>query len=401
MEKKYEDNLTKIGNRQYLMDMYSNYLEKNPSSYFVMLDIEKFKTINDCYGHKTGNDYLILLAKTLENNFSNSLVCRVHGDEFIIVTNKSQIEVENCFNRCIESLNKSTKELELPAPLKFNAGSTIAAKNITKSLTEADYIMYLAKQNKEVYRHYNPKYVDMMNSENKFKEDIKQAIEENKIIYTKKSLYNINEEESNIYELSPQKSLNEQLVDEKNYNVLKATTLLYKYDFYNLQNLLKNSNSNNKKSMMIDYKTVISPGFIEFLGKVEEKVKNIILSININNLEFKDYDTLIERIILLKKHGFLIQLDKYDSKVANYLLENTEVEYIKFLDKYWHKSLELEKPHKLLHNHIATMSELEIIPVFDAVQTKKEFELLKNFDNNDMLLGGNYFESSKKLILKK
>ena len=97
MESNFRDSLTGIFNEEYLKKNYQSYLDKHPDSNFIMIDSEKFKSINDTFGHNVGDDYLRTFAKILENNFKDSLVVRLHGDEFVILTKYSEDYIDEIF----------------------------------------------------------------------------------------------------------------------------------------------------------------------------------------------------------------------------------------------------------------------------------------------------------------
>ena len=66
MENKFRDSLTGIFNEDYLKKNYHSYLDKHPDSNFIMIDFEKFKSINDTFGHNVGDDYLKTFAIILK-----------------------------------------------------------------------------------------------------------------------------------------------------------------------------------------------------------------------------------------------------------------------------------------------------------------------------------------------
>lgn len=84
------DPLTHLYNRRYFMDAATNIFNiairyKKPLS-IIMLDIDKFKNVNDTYGHQIGDCVLVELANLLQESRRNSdFICRYGGEEFVIL----------------------------------------------------------------------------------------------------------------------------------------------------------------------------------------------------------------------------------------------------------------------------------------------------------------------------
>ena len=84
------DPMTKLYNRRYFAKISEHTLDlarrENEELSIIMLDIDKFKNINDTYGHKVGDDVIITLANNLINSQRKSdITCRFGGEEFIIL----------------------------------------------------------------------------------------------------------------------------------------------------------------------------------------------------------------------------------------------------------------------------------------------------------------------------
>ncbi|MBN2781991.1 MAG: diguanylate cyclase [Campylobacterales bacterium] len=94
----YIDELTKINNRKSynkrLAEILSEFKRYKIEFSMVMFDIDDFKSINDTYGHKVGDDVLIGLCKMVSSNIrKNDYFFRIGGEEFVILlsnTNLSQ-----------------------------------------------------------------------------------------------------------------------------------------------------------------------------------------------------------------------------------------------------------------------------------------------------------------------
>ncbi|WNC73163.1 diguanylate cyclase [Thalassotalea psychrophila] len=105
-----KDGLTQIYNRRYFDEHFGLFqkmaLRSNNNLAVVILDIDKFKKVNDIHGHLIGDECLKILASILMKEFSRStdLIARYGGEEFILVIN--QISEKNLDYK-LEKLRKT------------------------------------------------------------------------------------------------------------------------------------------------------------------------------------------------------------------------------------------------------------------------------------------------------
>jgi len=84
------DELTSLQNRRGLQERLSKFKQGDPASYLpmqvVLFDVDKFKQINDTYGHDVGDKVLARVAREIESHTREmDLVVRYGGDEFLVV----------------------------------------------------------------------------------------------------------------------------------------------------------------------------------------------------------------------------------------------------------------------------------------------------------------------------
>ena len=89
-EKAHTDALTGVGNKAAFEDMVMLLLgriddEESPEIALIMADVNNLKYINDKFGHKAGDDYIIGCVKVMKDLCNDSRIFRVGGDEFVIV----------------------------------------------------------------------------------------------------------------------------------------------------------------------------------------------------------------------------------------------------------------------------------------------------------------------------
>ncbi|HAU99745.1 MAG TPA: hypothetical protein DCW47_00950 [Lachnospiraceae bacterium] len=152
------DELTGAYNR-FGYDLLLSSLDLN-NSYMMLLDVDNFKTINDTYGHETGDRVLVKLVEVLRKNFRmDDYICRIGGDEFVVFMVHSSEMQRDLIASKIEKINKELGELDdgLP-PISISVGivhgtEATDAENLFEKTDEA---MYKAKQSgKHTYTFYS------------------------------------------------------------------------------------------------------------------------------------------------------------------------------------------------------------------------------------------------------
>ena len=117
---------------------------------FLLFDADKFKNVNDSYGHETGDRILQKLASALKQNFrSDDYVCRIGGDEFLVVMVHVNRNIRRLIEKKVIRINRHMENTEdgLP-PISVSVGVSLCRKggNPQEMFREADTALYFVKE---------------------------------------------------------------------------------------------------------------------------------------------------------------------------------------------------------------------------------------------------------------
>ena len=145
------DDLTGLGNRPQMMRRMRTLIEENQTFSVIFFDLDRFKLINDKYGHDIGDRYLIHFGKVCSNELKeNGKLYRYGGDEFVAI-------YYGVLTKDIADSIAECKNWDEGAPCEFNQVSVgfvvckppYAVKDPYIILKHADNIMYRNKLNKK------------------------------------------------------------------------------------------------------------------------------------------------------------------------------------------------------------------------------------------------------------
>ena len=152
------DPLTGVYNRRYFNERIGEEVKRSrryghPIS-FLMIDTDRFKEINDTFGHQMGDKVLQTVAELLSDQVrENDLVIRYGGDEFLIVLIEINGELQMITKRIQQAVAQRNKEnplLDFPVTLSIGAAHWEPKSDLTieQVLAKADQRMYEEKRQK-------------------------------------------------------------------------------------------------------------------------------------------------------------------------------------------------------------------------------------------------------------
>jgi len=151
------DPMTRLYNRsafdQHLIKILETYQNSEGLAWLAIADIDRFKAINDTYGHPTGDSVIRLVADVLTRSFprKNDFVARYAGDEFaIVLTDIAPDEAQSLCKRMMDTIRSQTITTETGTKGRITISLGIAGlrRNDTSAswLSRADAALYRAKR---------------------------------------------------------------------------------------------------------------------------------------------------------------------------------------------------------------------------------------------------------------
>lgn len=148
------DPLTGLPNRRAFEIYFSQALgmaERKHSVALVMIDVDRFKAVNDLYGHGVGDQVLLALAQSLKALTRRAdMAARLAGDEFtVLLTDLDPAGVDAWYQRLDDHFKAGLGAIGLDLQTGLSAGQTWLGSSATDSMNDAliraDRALYQAK----------------------------------------------------------------------------------------------------------------------------------------------------------------------------------------------------------------------------------------------------------------
>ncbi len=117
------------------------------TSALLVFDLDKFKSINDTYGHEVGDAVLVRTAQVLRANFRDQdFVCRLGGDEFAVIMVHVRPNASELIRGKVAHINRTLRRAEGPtATVSCGAAYGLGVQDIEEFFRRADAALYQAK----------------------------------------------------------------------------------------------------------------------------------------------------------------------------------------------------------------------------------------------------------------
>ena len=122
---------------------------EKPNCCFAFIDVDRFKNVNDCYGHLSGDQVLVMIAQITRQFFrEEDMVFRYGGEEFVVILMDSDLE---CSFKVLERFRKTIEKQSLPniGRVSISIGYTCLKMDVpvNEVARQADAALYYVKEN--------------------------------------------------------------------------------------------------------------------------------------------------------------------------------------------------------------------------------------------------------------
>ena len=137
------DPVSGLANRRAFDDRFNELISDERSGILLMMDLDRFKQINDLYGHERGDEALADVADLLEGILrADGFAARFGGDEFAILLPDIDADTGQVV---AERIRAELAEMDHDPPLTASIGLATFAGGARSSLIGADQALYAAK----------------------------------------------------------------------------------------------------------------------------------------------------------------------------------------------------------------------------------------------------------------
>ncbi len=157
----YNDPLTGLYNRRYAMKLLNQWHGQNIPFCISMIDVDHLKYCNDAFGHEKGDSYIIHVSRTLSQIPGKTALCRIGGDEFLVISKDNLKEQQDKYLEDLRSqlINDSNNgQFLFTQSFSFGTSSNlpVGQRTLSEILKESDMKMYQYKS------EFKPKIVKII-----------------------------------------------------------------------------------------------------------------------------------------------------------------------------------------------------------------------------------------------
>jgi diguanylate cyclase (GGDEF)-like protein/PAS domain S-box-containing protein len=404
------DTLTKLPNRKAIFEKIESNIALNEKFSILFLDLNRFKRINDTFGHKIGDEILIQVANNLQNSLPGQFIGRLGGDEFIVMI-KDAIDYST-IQPSIEQILEDVERDYIINDLTLYVGVSIGVSSFPHDATTkqdllvcADKAMYKAKElNSIEYIYFKDIIEHHQHDEFILEKELRSALKHKELAVHFQPKINTHTNTIHSFEAlirwdNETQSIPPSLfipIAEKTGLIKKITQFVID-EVFSLARLWQDKYGTHIFSINISVIDFMSDQLICVIKEALERyqVEPAWFELEITeNLFLEKTESIKSRLQELIDMGFHIALDDFGTGYSSLAyLTNFPIKTLK-IDQAFIKNLEhdYDKNFPLLKSIVTLAHELNLNIIAEGVETQKELETLQSLGCN--IIQGHYFSKA-------
>ncbi|MDJ0759399.1 MAG: EAL domain-containing protein [Woeseiaceae bacterium] len=398
------DALTGLPNRQLLQERLAEYLaareEDSDSGALLYIDLDRFKEINDVFGHSIGDVVLRLVADRIESELGNDgFVARIGGDEFVVVLTDagSHEQIESMAKTLIARLTDAYSVFGVDHFISASIGVVVIPDDgggVELLMKNADAAMYRAKEaGRSTFEFFNAELNADGRRRIELERDLRFAISKGQLSLVYQPQYSIQDDSLSGCEalmrwshpehglVSPEEFV--QLAEESGL-IVELGKWLIERACSNFRDLLDRGVSLNEMSINVSARQLRDQ---EFVAHVTDTLESFDLDPSLITLEVTETvvahnkDVVVSLLESLRRTGIRVAIDDFGTGYSSLsYLQNLPFDIIK-IDRSFVEKIESDDSSANICTTIIKMAhELGKIVVAEGVETPQQFEFLKKHD---------------------
>ena len=423
------DPLTRLPNRSLFFDRVNHAIQSRERlssgvGAIMFLDLDKFKPINDSYGHHIGDQLLIELSSAIASVLRKSdTIARIGGDEFAVLLDniKGKDEAKRIAHKILKVVRNPLLIEGIELTLTTSIGiTTFEDAEVTgeQLLIEADEAMYLAKlQGRNRIFFYDEKAGDRSVHSHRFETEFDKAIAKTDMYLVFQPIVDLSSgkiiaaeclirwEHPTLGGIFPDSFIPEL---EKSGKIVELDVYVLRAALQSLKVFLPLLDKNFRLTLNVSAAGFSSKSFVDVFDEIRQQSAELLSFFVFEITE----QTLIENIAeaqahikLYREFGVQIALDDFGTGYSSLsYLHRFEFDYLK-IDRSFMLSFESSTNTEIIFESIVNLAKsLEIKTAAEGIETKKQMDWMKRLGCD---YGQGYFMSSplpegefEKLLLK-
>ena len=397
----YTDRLTTLPNRASWLKDIKSY--ENPV--LVIVDVDRFKTVNDLYGEAVGNIVLVAISRVLKDfvKYMDCNLYRIGSDQFALLR-EHEGDMQRCksvITNLIATVNSKYFHID-EFDIDISVNVTVGVSNRKTHIMEtADMALKKAKNDRIPYLIYE----DDFNLDKEYKNDIKwtkiikDAITSKNVVVYYQPIVDESEKLVKYEALIRIEAKDEVYSPFFFLDIAKKVKFYSKLETIMIKKAFEIAHKNKVHvSVNLSIEDIMNTEFIEYIKKLMLKysISKFITFELLESESITDYEKVVNFIENMKKLGCQIAIDDFGSGYSNFAyLVKFQPDFIK-IDGSLVKNIDTDNNSYLITKTINDFAhQLGIKTVAEYVHSETVFEKLKEIGID--LFQGYYFREPKPL----